>query len=172
VRLERRRLEDAGRRPGRTWYLRNSNSGGVANVSFGYGRDTDFPICGDWNGDGIDTPGVVRGNVWYLRNSNTGGAANISFGYGHATDYPIVGDWNGDGITTPGVMRGNTWYLRNSKPAGWRTSASGTGAPPTSPSSATGTATRWRRSVSCEAGRGTCATPTLVGTRTSRSPTG
>ncbi|MBS1967750.1 MAG: hypothetical protein JST60_18430, partial [Chloroflexi bacterium SZAS-1] len=91
----------------RAWYLRNFNSGGVANVGYTYGLPGDKPIVGDWNGDGIDTPGVVRGNTWYLRNSNTSGVADIVFTYGLPTDKPIVGDWNGDGIDTPGVVRGS-----------------------------------------------------------------
>ncbi|KPV51187.1 hypothetical protein SE17_22645 [Kouleothrix aurantiaca] len=50
----------AGIATGRGWYLRNSNSGGVANLGFFYGLPGDIPIVGDWNGDGYDTPGVVR----------------------------------------------------------------------------------------------------------------
>ncbi|MBW3548070.1 MAG: L,D-transpeptidase family protein, partial [Actinobacteria bacterium] len=73
---------------------------------------------GDWNGDGIDTPGVVRGATWYLSNSNSGGHAHIAFAYGNAGDRPLVGDWNGDGIDTPGVVRGATWYLSNSNTGG------------------------------------------------------
>ena len=40
--------------------LRNFNSNGIANISFNYGAYTDRPIVGDWNRDGVDTPGVVR----------------------------------------------------------------------------------------------------------------
>lgn len=29
-------------------------------VAFTYGRAGDLPIVGDWNGDGVDTLGVVR----------------------------------------------------------------------------------------------------------------
>jgi hypothetical protein len=78
-----------------------------------YGRPGDFPVCGDWDGNGVDGIGVVRGNTWFLRNSASGGNANASFGYGRPDDFPIVGDWNADGHDTPGVVRGNIWLLRN-----------------------------------------------------------
>jgi hypothetical protein len=120
------------------WFLRNSNTAGPADIapfiygrpSFGFEEPGDFPVTGDWNGDGVDTPGAVRfrnGTTlagWLLRNSNTGGVANLSFGYGRISDGPPVpGDWNGDGIDTPGIIRGFgqgafSWLLRNSNTAG------------------------------------------------------
>ena len=54
----------------------------------GFGDPGDIPIVGDWNGDGIDTIGVVRGNTWYLRNSNTTGVADVTFTFGDAGDRP------------------------------------------------------------------------------------
>ena len=102
------------------WYLRNSNTGGPGDITFNYGKPGDVPVVGDWNGDGIDTPGVVMGgDNWYLRNSNTPGAADIVFNYGSPGAIPFVGDWNGDGIDTPGVVTGgDNWYLRNSNTGG------------------------------------------------------
>lgn len=42
----------------------------VALVSFLFGLPTDVPVVGDWNGDGRDTPGVVRdGATWLLSRS-------------------------------------------------------------------------------------------------------
>jgi peptidoglycan/xylan/chitin deacetylase (PgdA/CDA1 family) len=78
-----------------------------------YGRTADRPVVGDWNGDGTQTPGVVRGGTWYLRNSNTSGPPDITLRWGYGYDRPVVGDWDGDGIDTPGVVRGSTWYLRD-----------------------------------------------------------
>jgi hypothetical protein len=116
---------------GNVWHLRNSLTPGFANTSFVYGRGDDFPLMGDWDGDGTKTPGVVRGNVWYLRNSTSSGFADVVFAFGKASDIPIAGDWNGDGIDTPGVFRqrpetcGNidgcnrsTWHLRNNNSQG------------------------------------------------------
>jgi len=84
-----------------------------AEFSFVYGNPTDRPVMGDWNGDGIDTPGVIRGDRWLL--SNTFNATvDLDFAYGIAGDKLVVGDWNGDGIDTPGVVRGHIWFLSNS----------------------------------------------------------
>ena len=85
-----------------------------ADIVFAYGLAGDIPIRGDWNGDGYDTPGVIRGDMWYLRNSNSDGPADVAFAYGLPGDLPVVGDWNNDGIDTPGVVRGDVWYVSNS----------------------------------------------------------
>jgi len=42
------------------FYLRDTNTTGVANVSFVYGNPTDAPLTGDWNGDGRTSIGIVR----------------------------------------------------------------------------------------------------------------
>ena len=38
----------------------------TAIVTMPFGLPTDVPIVGDWDGDGIDTPGVVRGGVTWI----------------------------------------------------------------------------------------------------------
>ncbi|WP_143229881.1 hypothetical protein [Actinophytocola xanthii] len=113
-------------RPGspNTYYLRNSNSSGVADitVSFGGGGSV-FPIVGDWDGDGDDTIGLVAfgsPNRYFLRNSNTSGVADITVTYG-SYGYPLIGDWDGDGDDTIGLVAfgsPNTYYLRNSNTSG------------------------------------------------------
>lgn len=118
------------------WLLRNTNSAGPAQVALTYGLaadpDTpsafDYPIVGDWDGNGTDTPGVVRVRpadlTFLLRNSTTSGSAQIAFRYGR-TGFPIVGDWDGNGTDTAGVVRDDGldpghqhWLLRNSNTAG------------------------------------------------------
>jgi PKD repeat protein len=101
------------------FYLRNSNTGGIADATFGYGNlARDSPVVGDWNGDGIDTVGVYRNGVFYLRNSNTNGIADLAFFYGQSGDIPLVGDWNGDSVDTIGMYRNGVFYLRNSNTNG------------------------------------------------------
>ena len=95
------------------WFLRSSLTSGTATTQFSYGPAGAYPLSGDWNGDGVPTPGVVVGNVWSLRNSNSAGAADVTVRYGDSGDVPVVGDWDGNGTDTPGVVRGNTWYLSN-----------------------------------------------------------
>jgi beta-lactamase class A len=100
------------------WYLRNELTTGSGDVSLSYGDRGDTPIVGDWNGDGKDTPGVVRGISWYLRNELTTGSGDISLSYGNPGDTPIVGDWTGSGKDGIGVVRNSVWYLRNELTSG------------------------------------------------------
>ena len=101
-------------------FLKNSNTSGFADVALNYGIPGDYPVVGDWDGDGDDTIGVYRNGTFYLRNSNTVGFADIEFAFGQAGDQPIAGDWDGDGIDTIGIFRPSTglFMLRNSNSAG------------------------------------------------------
>ena len=110
-------------------YLKNSNDTGFADIALNYGMGGDYPITGDWNGDGTDTIGVYRDGTFYLRNSNTNGFAEIVFPFGQPGDQPIAGDWNGDGVDTVGVFRNGTFYLRNSNDAGAPDATFGLGNP-------------------------------------------
>ena len=85
----------------------------IVDHDFFYGSPGDLPVVGDWNGDGVDTVGVVRGHIWHLTDTLSGAAPDRAFGYGNPGDKPVAGDWNGDGIDTPGVVRGNVWWLSN-----------------------------------------------------------
>ena len=78
---------------GGVYYLRNSNTQGIADLAFTYGTQGDIPVTGDWDGDGIDTIGMYRGGVYYLRNSNTEGIADLAFTYGTQGDIPVTGKW-------------------------------------------------------------------------------
>ncbi|HKV08489.1 MAG TPA: trypsin-like serine protease [Thermoanaerobaculia bacterium] len=99
-------------------YLKNQNTSGFADVLLTYGLPGDYPVAGDWNGDGVDTIGIYRNGTFYLRNSNTNGFADVVVSFGASGDQPVVGDWNGDGIDTIGIFRNGTFYLRNSNTAG------------------------------------------------------
>jgi hypothetical protein len=110
-------------RPSTTdWFLRNSPTAGLPNISVLYGTAEDTPLAGDWNGDGVRTVGVYRSSnrTFYLRNSNTPGSADIIVQYGIEGDIPLAGDWDGDGDETIGVYRpsDHTFYLRNSNTPG------------------------------------------------------
>jgi Subtilase family len=101
-----------------------SNDGGLgsAETSFFYGNLGDIPFVADWNGDGVDTPGLRRPSdgFVYMRNSNTEGIADFSFFYGNSGDVPFAGDWDGDDIDTMGLYRPSNGfiYLRNSNSTG------------------------------------------------------
>jgi hypothetical protein len=86
------------------WHLRDA-TGEVD--SFYYGNPGDVPFMGDWDCDGIDTPGLYRqtdGYV-YLRDSNIQGIADRSFFFGNPGDVPLSGDFNGDSCDTVSIYR-------------------------------------------------------------------
>ena len=96
------------------WHLRQID-GRVA--SFFFGNPGDGPFMGDWDCDGVDTPGLYRqsdGYV-YLRNSNTQGIADVRFFFGDPGDVPLSGDFNGDSCDTVSVYRPSnaTFYIIN-----------------------------------------------------------
>ena len=86
------------------WHLRNQ-AGLVA--SFFYGNPGDVPFMGDWDCDGIDTPGLFRQSdaFAYLRNSNSQGIADIRFFFGNPSDIPLAGDFDGDCFDTVSIYR-------------------------------------------------------------------
>jgi hypothetical protein len=75
--------------------------------TFYYGNPGDTAFSGDWNCDGVDTPGLYRASdgYVYLRNSRTQGVADISFFFGNPGDLPLAGDFDGDGCDTVSVYR-------------------------------------------------------------------
>lgn len=86
------------------WYLRD---GGGGTTSFYYGNPGDVPFVGDWDCDGVDTPGLYRqsdGYV-YLRDTNTQGIADVSFFFGNPGDVPLAGDFDGDGCDSVSLYR-------------------------------------------------------------------
>jgi len=87
------------------WYLRDAASGET--TSFYYGNPGDVPFVGDWNCDGVDSPGLYRQSdgFVYLRNTNTQGNADVAFFFGNPGDVPIPGDFNGDGCDTVSIYR-------------------------------------------------------------------
>ena len=87
------------------WWLQDPVTG--ATTSFYFGDPGDVPFLGDWDCDGVDTPGLYRQSdgFVYLRNSNTQGVADRTFFFGNPGDVPIVGDFDGDGCDTVSIYR-------------------------------------------------------------------
>jgi hypothetical protein len=71
--------DTVGVRRANQWLLRTTNTAGNANLAFAYGRTTDLPVVGDWDGNGTDTIGIYRNGTWYLRTTNTTGNANLTY---------------------------------------------------------------------------------------------
>jgi len=86
------------------WYLRDG--AGVV-TSFFYGNPGDYPLVGDWDCDGVDTPGLYRQSdgFVYLRNSNSQGTADVRFFFGNPEDIPLAGDFDHDGCDTVSIYR-------------------------------------------------------------------
>jgi len=80
---------------------------GPPEASFFYGNPGDVPFLGDWDGDGVATPGLYRPSdgFAYLRHTNTQGIADLTFFFGNPGDVPLVGDWDGDGKDTLSLYR-------------------------------------------------------------------
>ena len=99
-------------------FLKNSNTTGIADVALNYGNPGDYPVVGDWDGNGTVTIGIYRDGSFYLRNSNTVGFADTIFPFGNPGDQPVAGDWDGNGVDTIGVYRAGTFFLRDSNSSG------------------------------------------------------
>jgi hypothetical protein len=101
--------------PGKiVWSIAGANAAGapVRPASGSFSLVLPPRVAGDWDGDGVDTPGTVIGNKWILHN-DFDGTPDVVFLYGQPTDRPVAGDWDGDGRASPGIVRGNIWYLNN-----------------------------------------------------------
>ncbi len=108
-----------------TFFLRNSNDSGVADIApFNLVDGPNaIPFTGDWNGDGVDTAGLYNPDTGQFRliNENANGAeVDIIFDFGLPGAIPIAGDWNGDGVDSVGFFDPNTasFQLRNSNAGG------------------------------------------------------
>ncbi|MEZ5307279.1 MAG: SBBP repeat-containing protein [Pyrinomonadaceae bacterium] len=106
------------------WKIRNTNFpviGLPAPLGFktvNYGAAGDLPVAGDWNADGIDTPGVFRpstGQFLLTNSTEIDPSVDITVAFGTNGDLPIAGDWDGDGIDTVGVYRPSetTFFFTN-----------------------------------------------------------
>jgi hypothetical protein len=63
---------------GEWWLLNRSNAtSGVVT----WGNSTDFPVPGDYDGDGKDDQAIYRNGTWWL-NRSTSGVTAIGFGVG------------------------------------------------------------------------------------------
>jgi hypothetical protein len=82
---------------------------------------TQYPVAGDWNGDGTDGVGLYNQdtNIFYLRNDLSTGPADYIFALSPENGFPvggwpIAGDWDGDGSDAVGIFDLSTVFLRDS----------------------------------------------------------
>jgi len=106
-------------------YLKNNLTTGIADYTMILGIPGDVGLAGDWNGDGLDSPGVYRPSLqkFFLNDQvcNCSEFATYTFQYGVAGDYPVTGDWIGQGHDGVGLFRQSNGftYLRNSLTTGF-----------------------------------------------------
>ncbi|TQS40484.1 hypothetical protein [Cryptosporangium phraense] len=115
------------------WTIRRDLGASSPTVTFAYGHLGDRPVVGDWDGDGVDTAGIVRGKQWMeINDVLAGGSPDTNFPFGatasHLREEPVVGDWDGNGTDTPGLLRNvpasnpegglQLWLYRNENTTG------------------------------------------------------
>jgi hypothetical protein len=106
------------------WYLdvdmNRAWSGCGPDGCYSFGANRDWPVVGDWNGDGTSEIAVFRPStgMWYLDLNANDRLDSCSIDrclgpFGMSGDRPVAGDWNGSGTPRIGVFRPRTgkWYL-------------------------------------------------------------
>ena len=76
---------------------------------FRFGSDSDQPVAGDFNGDGVSTLGIFNNGRWRIDVNGDGRFAegeDSFFDFGKPGDIAVVGDFNGDGLDEIAVVRG------------------------------------------------------------------
>ncbi|XZE36118.1 SdrD B-like domain-containing protein [Pirellulaceae bacterium SH501] len=89
---------------------------------FRFGSDTDQPVAGDFNGDGIATLGVFNNGSWRLDVNGDGRFERDNdsfFEFGKPGDIAVVGDFNGDGLDEVAVVRGNDLIVDSNGNGEW-----------------------------------------------------
>ncbi len=70
------------------------------------------PLLGDWNGDGVATPGRYEAGQWFVTNASVDSPqweGKAAFG-GDPADVPVVGRIDKDRRTDIGVFRAGEWH--------------------------------------------------------------
>lgn len=110
-----------------TFFLRNTNTAGNADVKVSFGPADSVPVPADGDGNASDTVAVYSPSLgrFFFRNANSEGSANLTVNFGptNSTLTPLVGDWDGVGADTVGLYEraGGRFLLRNANTSGTAT---------------------------------------------------
>jgi hypothetical protein len=95
------------------YHLRESLTTGQINLGpYVLGTTPLVPVMGDWDGDGMRTPGYFKGGQFFLSNEIDGSGTIVNFTFGDSRGFPVVGDWDGDKDEEVAVFRAGTWLVR------------------------------------------------------------
>ena len=122
------------------WYIRNSSTGNARVEGFGLTGDgigsADFPVPGDYDGDGkfdlaVYRVGQTPNNNFIIKRSSDSAITYQQFG-NFNTDYVVPGDYDGDGKYDLAVARVGatnlTWWILQSSTGTTRTQTFGAAA--------------------------------------------
>lgn len=92
-----------------TFYLRNSLTGGVADITLTLGNPGDEPIVGDWDNNGHTSIGVYRPSTYtYYFEHSSGSPATptglTSVAYGDGGSQAVIGHWSVGAADTIGAV--------------------------------------------------------------------
>ncbi|HVE72582.1 MAG TPA: SBBP repeat-containing protein [Thermoanaerobaculia bacterium] len=112
-----------GGRTGQSFFLTNARVEPFVNPDFDIivpvGQAGDLPLAGDWNDDGVDTPGFYRpAALTFNLMDDFSGTVTQSFLFGVPGDLPIAGDWNGIEGDDVGIYRPSSGTMRLTIDAG------------------------------------------------------
>jgi hypothetical protein len=116
------------------WYVLRSSDNGFYGAQFGL--NTDFPVPGDYDGDGKFDFAVMRAGAtstaqsyFYIQQSTAG---FTTVGWGVGGDFAVPGDYDGDGKTDVAVYRRGAaatdnliWYVLKSSGGGFTANSFG-----------------------------------------------
>jgi WD40 repeat protein len=82
----------------------------IITIAFDFGQPGDLPVAGDWDGDGIDTVGVLRpaDNATFLLTNQFANVTSNVFDFGSFGDRPLAGDWLASGSDDIGIFHDTT----------------------------------------------------------------
>lgn len=95
-----------------SWTVWSGGYGGEAGTVLTVPPAAGVPLLGDWNGDGVATPGRYEAGQWFVTNAAVDSPAwesKASFG-GEPADIPVVGYIDKDQRADIGVFRAGTWH--------------------------------------------------------------
>ncbi|GAB3598303.1 hypothetical protein GCM10027446_28180 [Angustibacter peucedani] len=95
-----------------TWMLRATADAGPPTLTATF-KAGGRPLLGDWDGNGLDTPGWMANGKWTLSNLVAHPAVHKTVLFGRTGDAPVPGDFDGNRTTTTGIARSSSFFWRD-----------------------------------------------------------